>query len=181
MTLFPASARPTLTHPEVRGEFPDHDHRTWLTCRWGDGPALPWLMCNPSRAGGHDNPDPRFEPAPDNLDPTLRRVRGFTAAAGYSAFVVATLFSVIDPDPAVLATENPAELGLDEAPLRRVASMGRVVCAWGADRRAVARAAIVVRDILRPAGVEMLALRTTSEGHPCHPLYLPGHLRPAPW
>jgi hypothetical protein len=183
--LFPplgAPEAPTFDRPYVKGEFPDPDHRDWLTCWWDASlPLLPWLMLNPSAAGGQNNPRPRFKPAPDNLDPTLRRCRSFSAAAGYGGFYVANLYTVIDPSPSVLASERPDVLGSDEGPLHRIAALDRVVCAWGAEPRGVARAAVVLRDILVPARIPLLALSTTRGGHPGHPLYLRSDLRPSPW
>lgn len=184
--LFPtlrAPEAPTFDRPYVRGEFSaDGRRRWWLTCWWDASlPLLPWLMLNPSAAGGKNNPRPRFKPAPDNLDPTLRRCRAFSRDFGCGGFYVANLFTLIDPNPAALASEDPLDLGADAEPLRRIAALDRVVCAWGAEPRAVARAAVVLRDILDPARIPLLALKLTKDGHPQHPLYLPGHLRPSPW
>lgn len=171
------NVRPTTI--SVDAEFsPDNVHRYRLVCRWGPGPVLPWVMCNPSLAGS--------EAYADNLDPTLRRVRGFTQAAGLHAFAVVNVYSVVDPDPSVLsayAADSPTEA--EQAAMRWAADLANadgcpgLVCAWGAHRDAVARAAVVMPHLRRAR--TLLCLRTTSAGHPGHPLYLPKRLQLAPW
>jgi len=169
----------TGTGPTIAADFSaDLRHRYRLECRWGPGPALPWAMCNPSLAGS--------EAYRDNLDPTLRRCRSFTEAAGLRAFVVVNVFAVIDPDPSVLRGETPeapTEQEVDAirwaVDLANAEGCPGLVCAWGAHPRAVARAQVLMPELRRAE--RLLCLRQTGAGHPGHPLYLPGRLRLVPW
>lgn len=148
--------------------------RLLISVRWGAGPRLPWIMLNPSLAGSGITKD--------NLDPTLRQVRSFTIAEGFEAFDVVNLYDLIDPSPRGLLAEDPRDLGPNRSWLADVAhGSGPVVVAWGAHAKARARAEIVVRDILEPAGAYLEALTVTKDGHPGHPLYLPHTLRLATW
>lgn len=159
----------------VRAWFTDgRRRRRLLSAWWGPGPRLPWIMLNPSLAGSGSYAD--------NMDPTVRRVRSFTAAAGFDGFDVLNLYDLVDPDPAGLALEDPAELGGNQDWLAEAAHGGTpVVVAWGAHPKAVARAQEVWRQILAPSGAELLALVTTKAGHPGHPLYVKGTAKLKPW
>lgn len=140
----------------------DHRRRYLLSYWWAKGPRLPWIMLNPSVAGS--------SLTGDNLDPTLRRVRAFTLAAGFPGFDVVNLYSLIDPFPAGLADEDPALLDEDRGWLADVAhSDTPVVVAWGAHAKAVARAKVVVGQILKPAAAQLRSITVTADGHPGHP------------
>lgn len=157
----------------VSAWFSPDKRRRWRI-EWGDAPRLTWILLNPSLAGSGAHGD--------NLDPTLRRVRNYSLADGCRGFTLLNLYDVVDPDPRALRDEDPADLGANAAWLREaVAEADRLVCAWGAHPRGAARAPLVLRDILRPSGTPLLALKTTKAGHPCHPLYLSKQLRPEPW
>jgi hypothetical protein len=62
-----------------------------------------------------------------------------------------------------------------------VGAAALIVCAWGtggrASRLVMPRAPAVLR-IVRAAGKRPHALALTEGGHPVHPLYQPGTLRP---
>jgi hypothetical protein len=144
-------------------------YRLWRT--WDTGlPQLGWVMCNPS--DGNE----------DELDPTLRRVRGFTMGFGFGGFVVVNLFGLVDSDPdALLRADDP--IGPDnDAALLRARDESRIdglVAGWGkAGGKHKARVDAVLR-LLQNA--DLWSLGTTQEGHPLHPLYLPGDLQLERW
>jgi len=156
-----------LVRPNVAATFNDDRTRRFdLTHAWGwERALLPWVMLNPSIAGGGQTKD--------NLDPTLRRVRGFTKAAGaYDGFVVFNLYSLISTDPAGLAGEDPLDLTYDMMPMREAATYPLVVMAFGAHPKAAARLE-AVWSVFAAAGTGVVALGTTKSGAPRHPLYMP--------
>ena len=173
----------TTGDTEIRAWFTeDRARRFLLSASWAGGPRLPWIMLNPSLAGSNAHAD--------NLDPTLRRVRSFTKLAGWPGFDVLNLYSLVDPDPAGLALEDPTELGENLAWIRELAEgTGRggglpglpIVVAWGAHPKAVARAREVWGQVLEPSGARLLAVTTTKAGHPGHPLYVRSSATLAPW
>lgn len=77
--------------------------RTWrytLWRRWADGPAVLWLMLNPSTATETSN------------DPTVERCQSRALAAGYSAVFVAAIFARRSTDPRGLYS-HPVPAGTD--------------------------------------------------------------------
>ncbi|MFF1444175.1 DUF1643 domain-containing protein [Streptomyces sp. NPDC058295] len=158
-------------------DSPARTYRYLLTRIWDPAVApLVVLMLNPSTANALED------------DPTIRRLsgpRGFARREGAGGVVVVNLFSLCSPHPSDLVA-HPDPVGpLGDVFIRRGIAMSRgprragvkgssrVVAAWGAFPMAVDRG----RDVtaaLRRRGVVMACLGTTSEGHPRHPLYLPG-------
>lgn len=149
-----------------------HRYRCWWT--WSAAPPLAWLMLNPSTADGQE------------LDPTLRRVEGFSRREKAGGFEIWNLWSLMATDPAELwewlekwATEDEHAPNRD-AILAELPRFSRVVCAWGdfskcpARLRADAvRVAEAVASRLREAGAELVCLGTSKSGQPLHPLYRP--------
>ncbi len=142
-------------------------YRYLLTRRWAEGPALRWVMLNPSTA----------DAAVD--DPTIRRVVRFSRDAGYSAAVVANLYALRATDPGEL-DQHPDPLGPDNlgtlAQLVRAARVDApradaapIVVAWGANAPR-ARAERVLEHEL--AGADLRCLGVTKAGQPRHPLYV---------
>ena len=70
----------------------DGRFRYYLTRRWGEGPALGWVMLNPSTADATTD------------DATIRRVLRFTEAAGYHALEVVNLYAWRARDRKVLVS-----------------------------------------------------------------------------
>ncbi len=154
---------------------PDGKHRTLLGRRWS--PLLPdvrWLfaMLNPSAAGA------------DKDDPTVRRCFGFANDGGATSFEVVNEFTPIDSNPAALSRCGspiwPDVAGADEEILAAARRAQVIVAAWGvraATRRALRSRGERVLALLQIVG-PVHCLRLTASGHPEHPLYLPGDLRP---
>ena len=155
-----------LQHPVAATFNEARTRRFDLTHVWGwERALLPWVMLNPSIAGGGRTKD--------DLDPTLRRVRGFTKAAdAYDGFVVYNLYSLISTDPKGLAGEDPLDLTHDLMPMREAATYPLVVMAFGAHPKAAPRLA-AVWSVFAKAGTSVVALGTTKSGAPRHPLYMP--------
>jgi hypothetical protein len=145
----------------------DARYRYVLERRWGAGPAVLWVLANPSSADAERD------------DPTVRRCVSFARRDGAGGLVLVNLRAWRDADPRRLAdVPDPVGPGNDAAVLTALAATtGPVVVAWGVQRDA-GRVRTVV-DLLgdRPT----LCLGTTRDGHPRHPLYVPGSTRLRPW
>lgn len=146
---------------------PDEVYRYSLTRRWAKGPAVAWIMLNPSTADA------------DVDDPTIRRVIGFSGSWGYAAAQVLNLYALRATDPADLWT-HPDPVGPDnDAVLRAsVRMVNTVVVAWGAHPLA-GRRALQVASRLPP--YRLLCLGVCQSGAPRHPLYVRADTAPAAW
>lgn len=142
-------------------------YRMTLCRRWDDGPALLWVMLNPSTADASKD------------DPTIRKVRGFTKRLGFGAFEVVNLYALRATDPRALRRHpDPVGPGNDTHLRIAIEDAHRVIVAWGAHAPA-SRVREVFAALHRPR--EVLALATTKAGHPSHPLMLPYYVQPKPW
>lgn len=132
-------------------------YRYSLWRQWGDGPAVNFVMLNPSTADA------------DKDDPTIRRCIGFAKGWGFERLVVTNLFALRSTDPRVLYRhESPIGPDNDTALFTRAATVSLVVFAWGG--HGGARGARVA-DLLRSFSPGCLG--RTKDGSPRHPLYLP--------
>jgi hypothetical protein len=161
--------------------------RSWDPTR----PGCTWIMLNPSTADGlHD-------------DPTIRRCIGFATRWGFGRIDVFNLFGLRTSDPRELRTHpnpvgpaNDARIleharALTTSPYRPVASTAAgtppmpygpiVVCAWGATFGKAARVETVRRHLERQGVFTSCVGELTKDGHPRHPLYLPGDAKPEPF
>ena len=130
-------------------------------------PVLPWVLMNPSQAGktGDDGAA--------RSDPTARKGKGFSERLGFGGMVFANPYDYISTDPAGLKKAGyPVSPECDRYILEACAmGDGRVVCAWGALGRGLARPREVLAMIKR-AGFKPMALGFTDDGLPRHPLML---------
>lgn len=133
----------------------------------GFGAKVAFVMLNPSTA------DESVD------DPTIRRCVGFANRWGAGTLLVVNLFALRATDPDVLL-EHPDPVGEfnDEVIARTLDEADVTVAAWGAHRAAGARARELERQ-LTIAGV--VALGTTADGWPRHPLYLRGDAEARRW
>lgn len=188
----PPAAMLTRPPPCAR-ETAGGEHRMWLSRGTGaadtdGGLILGWVMLNPSTA------DHRFD------DPTIRRIRGFTASYGAGTALVGNLFTKRATNPAHLMMRRPAHLILphhdptepsplnadqaDDA-LRWILEIsGAVVVAWGQGtgvpaqlQPAFQQREMEVLDLIRKSRRNCFCLGLTSEGRPRHPLYMPADTR----
>ena len=139
--------------------------RTWDP----SGPTVAFVMLNPSTADA------------DVLDPTVRRCVGFARDWGFGSLEVVNLFAFRATDPRdLLRADAPVGAANDRAVLDATAGADRVVVAWGARGTHQGRAEVVA-GLLSRARVRSVALGTTRDGQPRHPLYVRADRPPAPW
>lgn len=152
---------------------PDRRYRYTLRHEWnplfGSGRYAMFIGLNPSTADEHD------------LDPTLRRIRGFADREGFGCFVMTNLFAFRATDPKVMKA-HPEPVGPDNdhwlAETARGADL--VVAAWGTHGAHLDRQTAVAR-VLGRVGCPLLCLGVTGAGFPKHPLYLPAEAPLTPW
>jgi hypothetical protein len=153
---------------------PCKKYRYTLSREWDtDTPPVVFVMLNPSTADA------------DKDDPTIRRCVAFAKAWGAGGIVVVNLFALRSTDPDALRTASHpvSEFGMlsasanDDAILTATAGR-RIIVAWGTKGRLMGRDRAVMR-LLKGRAVE--CLRKTKDGHPEHPLYVPGTIKPLPF
>lgn len=135
---------------------------------WDEGkPILPWVLFNPSVAGRAD------DSGDVQSDPTARKGRGFSERLGFGGMVFTNPYDFISTDPKGLkAAGYPVSPDNDRYILDACAmGDGRVICAWGALGRGLARPQEVLQ-LIRRAGFKPMALGFTADGLPRHPLML---------
>ena len=169
-----------MAQPEQRSLFSDDDaqgaffdetrtYRYRLWRRWNEGPAIVWIMLNPSTADE------------TVLDPTLRRCLDYSTRWGYPAMEILNLYAYRSTEPAVLPKlKDP--VGADN--LRHIEDVVKdgsliVLVAWGQHARPEAIAPVL--KILQRHDRFPHCLKITKDGHPWHPLYLSKWLEPELW
>lgn len=122
-------------------------------------------MLNPSTADASVN------------DPTIRRCIGYTRSWGYGSLAVVNLYALRATDPDELR-RHPSPCGPDNdaAIFDAAVAASLIVCAWGADPMAPARARAVEGHLLD--GMPLFCLGRAKEGEPRHPLMMKGDLKP---
>lgn len=152
---------------------PDREYRYWLTRDWSpDERRVMWIGLNPSTADEA------------KLDPTLRRILGFSKDWGYSGFVMTNLFAFRATDPKNMKALKGDPVGPDNdghlLDIARESSL--IICCWGVHGAHMARDRSVLDLLCRWGhGPKLHALRVLSGGAPGHPLYLPQSSQPAPF
>ena len=148
----------------------DRRHRYTLIHRWDDlltpstGEGIAWICLNPSTADEHQ------------LDPTLRRIQGFSEAWGYTQFVMLNLFAWRATDPADMkAAADPVGPDNDHWIAHWAARVDRVMVGWGEHGAHLDRHRQVVA-LLDPRKTYCLA--RNASGQPKHPLYVAQTTRP---
>lgn len=150
-------------------------YRYLLYRRWSGSNKNPtlFIMLNPSKADHI------------RLDPTVSRCIAFAKRWGSPWLVVCNIFAIRATDPRVMLAD-PEPIGEENDRMIMAAAVnitnlgGKVICAWGAHSAHMGRGA-AVRKMLDDAGVPLHYLRMGGQGHPWHPLYLPGSLNPTEW
>lgn len=144
---------------------PCRTYRYALWRRWGRGHYAMFIGLNPSTADETQD------------DPTIRRCIGFARAWGYSGLCMANLFAYRATEPADMKkAADPIGWENDSTLSAWAHDAGVVVAAWGAHGTYKRRDQSV--RLLVPG---LHYLRLTKDGHPGHPLYLPGSLQPVAW
>jgi hypothetical protein len=133
-----------------------------------DRPRCNFLMLNPSTANEVDN------------DPTVSKCIRYARSWGYGGIIVSNLFALRSTDPAALGSyPDPVGPEDDDQILLAAWSCSIVVAAWGAHPGIEGRVRDV-RRLLADTGISLHCLTLTKGGHPGHPLFLRGGLRPVP-
>lgn len=144
---------------------PCRKYRYTLVHKIGGGVGrIAWIGLNPSTADEQ------------TLDPTLRRVRGFSKLWGFDEFVMLNLFAFRSTDPLALMREvDPVGPENNAHLLAETMTATAVVAAWGVngvvnnqDRKVMT----LLKDEV------LLCLGQTKHGHPKHPLYVAGTAKP---
>ena len=142
-------------------------YRYWLTRQWDvETWALPIIMLNPSTADASID------------DPTIGRCMSFARRDGFGGIRVMNLFAFRATSPADMkAADDPigpdCPRHLSELFIGAVRVGVPILAAWGAHGAFGRRASHVLAQS-SDAGCNMVCLGTTREGHPRHPLYVPG-------
>jgi hypothetical protein len=141
---------------------PDRRYRYLLEHEWGDlftqTRYVAVIGLNPSTA------DER------QLDPTLRRVRGFAQRFGFFRLKMLNLFAYRSTDPKVLRlVDDPIGPDNDRRLLEVCQGAELILCCWGSHGSYRGRNKAVLHLL---SGLPLQCLGKTKEGHPRHPLYL---------
>lgn len=150
---------------------PDRHYRYTLVHRWDElldpNRGIAWIGLNPSTADEHQ------------LDPTLRRIRAFSAAWGYAYFVMLNLFGWRATDPADMkAVSDPVGPDNDRWIVQWSNQVDRVMLAWGEHGAHLGRDRSVL-DLLDRGKV--FCLERNAGGQPKHPLYVSRQVTPVPF
>ena len=114
-------------------------------------------------------------------DPTVRRCIGFAKRWGYGRMIMLNLFAYRATLPGDMrATEDPVGPDNDTWLIGSAKRASLVVAAWGTHGIYQNRHQNILK-IFREAHIPLHCLRTTKDGLPGHPLYLPGHLTAVPY
>jgi|HubBroStandDraft_2_1064218.scaffolds.fasta_scaffold114358_3 hypothetical protein len=154
--------------PEYITEF--SPCRTWRyvhEVQWDDGPCVAFVMFNPSTADE------------SQLDPTLRKCRGFAQRWGYGRMVILNLFAVRGTDPRTPSqVSDPVGPMNDYWILKTVAQAREIVFAYGCGQwiktPEMKRRPSEFLKLIRAHNEYMLisCLGYRNDGHPRHPLML---------
>ncbi len=149
---------------------PDRRYRYTLIHRWDElldpDRGIAWICLNPSTADEHQ------------LDPTLRRIRDFSAAWGYAFFVMLNLFAWRATDPAEMkAAADPVGPDNDHWIAHWSARVDRVILGWGEHGAHLGRDRQV---LVRLDPKKTFCLGRNTSGQPRHPLYVAHRTEPIP-
>jgi len=140
----------------------DRNHRYTLIHRWDEllnpDHGIAWICLNPSTADEHQ------------LDPTLRRIRDFSATWGYSFFIMLNLFAWRATQPADMkAATDPIGPDNDKWIAHWSKKVDRVMLGWGEHGAHNNRDQQVLAYLDRS---KTFCLERNASGQPKHPLYV---------
>ena len=140
----------------------DRNHRYTLIHRWDEllnpDHGIAWICLNPSTADENQ------------LDPTLRRIRDFSATWGYSFFVMLNLFAWRATQPADMKrTTDPIGPDNDRLIAHWSGRVDRVMLGWGEHGAHLGRDQQVLAYLDRR---KTYCLERNASGQPKHPLYV---------
>jgi len=140
----------------------DRLHRYTLIHRWDEllnpDHGIAWICLNPSTADEHQ------------LDPTLRRIRDFSATWGYSFFVMLNAFAWRATDPADMKTAaDPIGPDNDKWIMHWSNKVDRIMLGWGEHGAHQGRDQQVLALLDHR---KTFCLERNASGQPKHPLYV---------
>jgi hypothetical protein len=146
----------------------DGMYRYALSRAWDRSkPMVQWVGLNPSTADA------------SKLDPTLRRVSRFSILYGFGGFWMTNLFAYRATKPSNMRkAADPVGPDNDQWLLDVAKWCNMTVACWGPHGHFRDRETEVVRLF---DGRVLKALGVTKAGHPRHPLYLKGDVKPELW
>jgi hypothetical protein len=163
--------------PGVRGDAvlggTNREYRYELSRTWDDAlPTLLFVMMNPSTAL------PWFD------DPTVAKCRRYAIVWGFGTLLVGNTFAYrATAQERLMEVADPVGPDNDAHLLSMADRAAMIVFAYGQPRNKTLRyRGIEVARLLSRQGTRPLHyLRLAKNGTPCHPLYLPGSLKPVLW
>jgi hypothetical protein len=148
-------------------------YRYRLVRTWDDAkPHAMFVMMNPSTA------DPLVD------DPSVAKCGRFARAWHYGGLYVGNTFAYRATDKKRLRTiPDPVGPENDRHLIEMARSAAIVIFAYGQPGHAtlLPRGRTLAKLLIDKAGIRPHVLRLSKDGIPCHPLYLPESLVPAPW
>jgi hypothetical protein len=147
----------------------DRRFRYLLWRTFGEGPAVAYVLLNPSTADEARN------------DPTVERCvrRGLTM--DYAKVLVTNIFALRSTDPGELyRAQDPVGPENDRAIVQATRRAHLVICGWGNHGEFRGRGSEVLK-LLQAAGVAPHCLTVTRSGQPGHPLYVGYNVQPRRW
>ena len=162
--------------PGVRGDAvlgcTNREYRYELSRTWDDAlPTLLFVMMNPSTAL------PKYD------DPTVAKCRRYAKGWGFGTLLVGNTFAYrATAQERLMEVADPVGPDNDAHLLSMADRAAMIVFAYGQPRKALRYRGIEVARLLSRQGTRPLHfLRLAKNGTPCHPLYLPGSLKPTQW
>lgn len=139
------------------------DHRFVLWRVWRQNQHIVhFIGLNPSAADDKEN------------DPTIRRCIQFAKSWGYGGMMITNLFSFRTAFPRELKASTLPLMPENDRYIRACHQLAeKTVVIWGNDGSFGNRAQ-TISSFFHP----LFCIRKNKTGHPAHPLYLPGKLRP---
>lgn len=168
---------PLIKRTHVKGDAPSsaiyspcERYRYALTRTWDNtAPRITYVMLNPSKATEAQN------------DPTIERCERRARALGFGAMRITNLFGWRETDPAKMRkAADPVGPDNDLILARAAAWADVVLAAWGV-HGVLKNRCDVAEQILMASGTPIMALGTTKQGHPRHPLYVAYAQQPTVW
>ena len=146
-------------------------YRYRLERAFSPGPAVGWIMVNPSTADAETD------------DATIRKVIGFSKRLGFGRIIVGNLFAYRATDVRELSkTSDPVGPANAEYLRRLNSECGAVVAAWGPTaKQPPAYRSRRWRTVSATFGRPLMCLGTAKDGHPRHPLMLAYDTPLMPW
>jgi len=146
----------------------DRSHRYTLIHRWDElltpDHGIAWICLNPSTADENQ------------LDPTLRRIREFSARWGYSFFVMLNAFAWRDTLPTNMKrVADPVGPDNDRWIAHWSQRVDRVMLGWGEHGAHLGRDQQVLALLDRK---KTFCLERNASGQPKHPLYVSSKTAP---